>query len=311
MKKLLVVAPADEPRLKHLEALRPHYQIKISTTEESTDAEAVLSWAGGKALAALIEKSPSIKWIHSSSAGVEGILSPQLVESEITLTNAAGVFAESLGEFAITGILYFAKDLPRMLQSKREKKWDQFEVDVLPGKRLGVIGFGSIGKAIAKRGKVLGLEVTAFRSNPQGEEEGISVLPTADLDKELPSFDYLALSLPLTPETNNLLSSERLALLKKECVIVNVGRGKTIDEVALIEALKSGRLKGACLDVFAAEPLPETSPLWELDNVLLSPHTADRTSTWLDDSMKFFVSNALRFAKGEPLNNIVGKKRGY
>ncbi len=315
MKKLLVVSK-NNPQLRLLEPLKSRYQIEIvEACPPQTSAEAVLAWDIKKEqLEKLVELSPAVKWIHSKSAGVEGLLGENLKRSPIVLTNAQGVFADSLAEFAITGMLYFAKFLPRMNANKEAKRWEYFEVNCLKGATLGILGYGGIGQQIAKRALAFGMKVISFRTKVKDEgeiQDGVTVYPVVKFDDLVGEFDYLSLSLPATPETLGFLSAERIRKLKQGTVLVNVGRGTTVDEEAMISALREDHIFGAALDVFAVEPLPETSPLWQLDNVLLSPHTADRTATWLDESMEMFVENAKLFSLGQPLKNIVDKTRGY
>ena len=316
MKKLLVVGSKETPQFRLLNSLKDKYQIQVEELEvNQTEAEAVLAWEIKKdQLETLIENSPSIKWIHTKNAGVEGLLGDKLKTSSAILTNAQGVFADSLAEFAVTGMLYFAKDLARMNSNKNEKKWVTFEVGCLKGAKIGILGYGGIGQQIAKRCVPFGMEVTSFRTKVKAEGEvvdGVKIFPVAKFDELIPTFDYLALSLPATPETIKFLTAERIFKLKPTAVVVNVGRGNTVDEEALIASLSEGRIKGAVLDVVAKEPLLETSPLWILDNVLLSPHTADRTATWLDETMEKFVENAKLYAESKPLKNVVDKQKGY
>jgi phosphoglycerate dehydrogenase-like enzyme len=255
-----------------------------------------------------------LEWVHSFSAGLENSLFPEIIASPVPMTNSRGVFARSLAEFVIAGILHFEKFIPRMQRQKAGKVWQVFDVEEMHGKTMGIIGYGKIGQMTAERAKVFGVKVLALRKRP-GLSEGdpnVDATYTPDRIQELAAAsDYVVCAAPFTPETQGLISRDVIAAMKPTAIFANVGRGQVVDEPALAEALASGRLRAAVLDVFATEPLPGDSPLWTLDNVLLSPHTADHTATWLNDAMNFFCDNYERFLAGQPLENIVDKQAGY
>ena len=248
------------------------------------------------------------------SAGVENVLFPALIESEIPLTNARGVFKRSLAEFVVTSVLYFAKDIGRMNRNKREEKWEPFTVDEIEGATVGIVGYGEIGKAAAEKCHALGMRVIATRRRGHlSEKDPIldKAYPVEQRAELMAEADYVVVATPNTPETLNLIGEAEIAAMKPTGVIINVGRGPVISEEALIRALQEGRIKGAGLDVFTVEPLPAGNPLWKLENVLISPHTADNTRTWLEDAMRLFVANFKRFQDGQPLLNVVDKRAGY
>lgn len=245
--------------------------------------------------------APNLRWIHSQWAGLDGLMFPALAASPAVLTNGAGVFAEALGEFAIAAMLWFAKDLDRMRRQRQERLWQEFDVQMLAGSKLGVIGLGGIGKAVARRALALGMHVTGIGRKHTRQE----------LESLLSGSDYLLASSPLTPETRGMLGAPEFAMMKPGSVFLNLGRGAVAEEQALLDALRNGPIRGAALDVFHTEPVPPEHPLWSLDNVLLSPHTADHHTSWLDDATRFFVRNYARYVDGEPLENIVDKQAGY
>jgi phosphoglycerate dehydrogenase-like enzyme len=258
--------------------------------------------------------TPRARWIHSRAAGLDTVLFPALVESPVPLTNGRGVFSESLGEFAVTAALYFAKDLRRMIRSQEAGVWEQFDIEPLEGSTMGIVGYGDIGRAIAKRAKALGMKVLALRRRPQqsaGDPLVDTVYPPERKLDMLAACDYIAAAAPLTAETRGMIGEPEFLVMKKNAVIMNLGRGPVIDEKALVSALEEGRIKGAALDVFDREPLPAGHPFYRLKNVLLSPHCADHTPGWLEDAMRFFLQQFERFRNGEPLHNIVDKKSGY
>jgi len=258
---------------------------------------------------------PNLMWVHSFSAGVENSLFPELIESGVPLTNGKGVFSRSLAEFAFCGMLYFDKKVALMNQQKSEGRWVNIdEVWELHGKTLGIVSYGSIGQACAHLAKAFGMRVLALRRRPgmsQGDPLVDQVYGPGGLKEMLSASDFVAVCSPNAPGTRGLLGAAELAAMKPSAVLINVGRGPVIDEAALVEVLREKRIRGAVLDVFDKEPLPEGHPFWELDNVLLSPHSADHTPGWTDNAMEFFIENFERFRTGEPLENIVDKRVGY
>ncbi len=269
---------------------------------------------GRKALEPVFPLSPRLRWIHSRAAGIERLLFPALVESDVPLTNGKGVFSPSLAEFVIGAVLFFAKDFRRLVVNQAAGKWEEFAPETIEGRTLGIVGYGDIGKATAARARPLGMRVLALRRRP-GESRADplvdEVLPAEALPALLQRSDYVVVATPLTAETRHLLGRAELSHLKPSAVVINVGRGAVIDEPALVDALRQGRLKGAALDVFEEEPLPAGHPLWRMENVLVSPHCADQTKTWLRDASRAFLENLERFRRGEPLRNLVDKARGY
>jgi phosphoglycerate dehydrogenase-like enzyme len=254
------------------------------------------------------------RWIHSFSAGVEKIVFPQLLASDVTLTNARGVFKRPLAEFVIASVLFFAKDLRRLVRSQEAGVWEQFDMEEVHGKVMGIVGYGETGKACAERARAFGLKVFGLRRRPELSEDDplLERVFAADLLREmLPLCDYIVLAAPSTRDTRGLIGEAEIACMKPEAVVMNVGRGSLIDERALIPALEHKRIRGAALDVFETEPLPPGHPFYRLKNVLLSPHCADHTPDWLDLAMECFMRNLERFQKGEALENIVDKTAGY
>jgi len=255
-----------------------------------------------------------VRWVHSLLAGVEKVLFPALVESPTPLTNGRGVFSRALAEFAIAAILFFAKDLRRLVRSQEAGKWDQFDIELVRGQVLGVVGFGDIGRETARLARALGMRIVAVRRRPAlagGDPLVERVYSPADLREMLAISDYVVVSAPLTPDTRGMISEAELEAMKRDAAIINIGRGPLVVEPALIAALHANRIRGAALDVFDEEPLPEGHPFYGFENVLLSPHSADHTRDWVDEAMKVFLENFERFRTGQPLLNIVDKRAGY
>ncbi len=261
-----------------------------------------------------VNSAPKLQWIHSLMAGLEKKLIPEVRQSPAPLTNARGVYKESLGEFVITCCLYFAKDLRRMVEQQRAAQWQPFTVEEIAGKTMGIIGYGEIGRASARRAQALGMRVIGVRRHPERSEDDPFVERTvsfAHRKEVIAESDYVVIAAPNTAETRNLVGREELAAMKETSVLINVGRGLVVDEEALIEMLEAKRIRGAGLDVFQHEPLPAEHPFYHLENVLLSPHCADNTPEWLHDSMRFFLKNYRHFRAGKALENVVNKELGY
>jgi phosphoglycerate dehydrogenase-like enzyme len=279
------------------------------------EAHVIMSWGAKRDLIAqMMANAPKLRWIHSRSAGLDGLMFPELVESPVPLTNGRGVFSQSLGEFVIGAVLFFAKDMKRMLRSQQEGRWDQFDVQEIRGQTIGIVGYGDIGRAIAKRASALEMKVLAMRRRPElsdGDPYVSEMFGFEQKNELMERSDYVVSALPLTPETKDFLSTADFAAMKKSAIFMNVGRGPVVDEPALIAALQSGGIRGAALDVFAVEPLPGGHPFYSMDNVLMSAHCADNTSEWLNDAMRFFYQNLDRFWQNEQLLNVVDKKAGY
>jgi phosphoglycerate dehydrogenase-like enzyme len=270
--------------------------------------------AGRKLVEPVLGLAPTVRWIHSRSAGVEHLMFPAVMDSPVPLTNARGVFSASLGEFVMAAVLFFAKDFPRMRRSQAARTWDPFDVDWAQGKTMGIVGYGDIGRACAQRARAFGMRVVALRRNVEAAREDPLVDEAFPVDRRIDLMaqsDYVVLAAPLTAETRGLVGAAEIAAMRRTAILINIGRGPIVDEVALVAALQQGRIRGAALDVFAVEPLPSEHPFYGMDNVLLSPHCADNTPGWLEGAMRFFLENLQRFRDGQPLLNPVDKGRGY
>jgi phosphoglycerate dehydrogenase-like enzyme len=317
---VLVLADPAAPALRKLDAIGAGVTVKIGKTADVlgdavAEARVLFNWTGSKPdVRRIMETAPKLEWIHAMYAGLDRSLFPELIESPIPLTNGSGVFSQSLGEFVILGILYFAKDVARRMQAKAEHRWDVFDNVEISKQTVGIVAHGDIGRAVASRAKALGMRVLATRRNPApraGDEHVDRVYAAADLHAMLPECDYVAVTAPLTPETTGLIGKREFELMKPSAVILNVGRGPVIVESAMIEALQTKRIRGAALDVFDVEPLPADNPLWSLDNVLLTAHCADHVEGWVESAVVFFVEQFNRWRNGDQLRNVVNKKVGY
>jgi phosphoglycerate dehydrogenase-like enzyme len=258
-----------------------------------------------------------LKWIHSPAAGVGGMLFPEMVASPVIITNSRGVSADTMAEHTLAVILALYRNLPLAVARQREHLWAQDEISArgnrtIAGTHVLVVGLGAIGSAIAQRMAALGARVTGIRRRAGGPANGVAEVATTDrLLDLLPDADIVVVSAPHTSETLGLIGKAELDAMKPEAVLVNVSRGRLVDEAALAAALQNERLAGAALDVFEQEPLPDDSPLWDLPNVLITPHTSGFRPDHWDVMTDLFVENLRRYDAGKELLNVVDKRAGY
>jgi phosphoglycerate dehydrogenase-like enzyme len=262
-----------------------------------------------------------LRWVHSAAAGVGNALYPEMVASDVILTNSAGVHAVPIAEYVVAGVLHFFRGLDVAAEQQRESRWDKqfFVSDDSPvrevaGARVLVVGAGGIGSQVAIRLQALGATCVGVRRHPErGAPPGFDrVVGTASLDAELPLADVVVLAAPLTKESTGFFDADRLKRLKQGAILVNVARGALVDEAALADVLRAGSLRGAALDVFREEPLASDNPLWQLRNALLTPHISPVSpGRFWPRALELFCDNWRRYARGEPLRNLVDKQAGY
>ncbi len=318
---LVLSADLVDPDLKLLAQLPPETNIAVGNSAEAferlaADATVILSWSlSGDLLRDVFAMSPKVRWVHSRSAGLDTVLFPALAESPVPLTNGRGVFSQSLGEFALGAILYFAKDFRRMARNQEAGRWEPFDIVEIAGQTVGILGYGDIGRAVAARVRAMGMRVLAVtRRGPspsQADPLAHQIFPPEGRMEMLAQSDYIVAAAPLTAETRGIVGEREFQAMKPNAVVINLGRGPVIDESAMVRALAGRRIKGAALDVFDTEPLPDGHAFYGLENVLLSPHCADHTPDWTDQAMRFFLAQFARFAAGQPLENVVEKAQGY
>lgn len=312
---VLVLASGEDPQFAMLGEV-PHTICRDigNCAGAGRDAAVILQWSGTpELLRAVLASCPEVRWIHSRAAGVDNLLFPEIVNSEVLLTNGSGVFSASLGEFVLGAILYFAKGFGRMVRNQMAGRWEPFDVQEIDGQTVGIIGYGDIGRAVARRVKPLGMRVLATKRHPPALPDSLveHFYRPEERREMVAACDYIVATAPLTAETRHMIGEAEFAVMKASAVVINVGRGPVIDEAALVGALAAKRIKGAALDVFEHEPLPAGHALYSLENVLLSPHCADHTADWQDRAMRFFLEQYQSFQKGEPLRNVVEKRLGY
>lgn len=302
------------------------------------DVEVLLrGWLSSEAFDRLLARAPHLRWVHSATSGVERALTPAARGRELTVTNARGVFTRPIAEHVLMLILAISRRLPQLLELQRERTWQPLEGVELRELTIGIVGYGSIGRAVASLAGAFGARVIAQRRSPGGESgQGIgpgsaaAAASTGDpsdafpfapaparivgpegLHELLAASDIVVLAAPLTPETEGMIDAAALAVMGRESWIINVARGRLIDDRALLEALADHRIGGAALDAFREEPLPPTSPFYDLSNVIVTPHTAWSSSRVLDRSIDLFCENLRRYAAGEALRNVVDPGAGY
>jgi phosphoglycerate dehydrogenase-like enzyme len=317
---LLVISSPKYAFLRFLDDLPQPVKVVTSDNLEilkqnAPEADVILNgFHDGAALRAILPLAERLQWVHTLSAGVERVLSPELIASPVPLTNGRGVFGPSLAEFAVASMLFFVKDLRRMVRQQEASRWEQFDSEFLRGQTLGVIGYGGIGQETARLANALGMKVIGVRRRtPSAESDPLleRSFPREQLHEMLGLSDFVFAALPLTPETRGMLGEAEFHAMKRSAVFINVGRGAVVEEPALIAALNQAIIRGAALDVFETEPLPSDHPFYRMENVLLSPHCADHTTGWMELAVKQFIRNFERFRAGEPLEHVVDKSVGY
>jgi phosphoglycerate dehydrogenase-like enzyme len=290
------------------------------------DVEVMLrGWLKSDAFDRLLARAPRLAWVHSATSGVERALTPASRERGLIVTNARGVFSRPIAEYVLMMILAVSRRLPQLLELQRERTWQPLEGSELRDVTVGIVGLGSIGRAVGGLATAFGCRVIAVRRRPESGVEssregddlsfGEAMLDRVGGPEMLPELlgesDFIVLAAPLTPETENMINADTLAMVKPGSWLINVARGRLIDERALLRALRDGPLGGAVLDTFREEPLPALSSFYELPNVIVTPHTAWSSGRVLDRSVDLFCDNLRRFATGEPLLNVVDPAAGY
>lgn len=281
------------------------------------DAEVVIAWS---LRPEQFKHAKKLRWIHSPAAAVHQLMFPELIQSDVILTNSSEVHGVVVAEHVMALVFALAKRLAQAVRFQPRHTWGQEALWLahpppreIGGATLGLVGLGGIGRRVAKFASGVGMRVIAVREHPGKETpDGVEqVLPSSQLDELLSQSDYVVLAAPVTPSTVGLMNAVRLARMKPDAYLINVGRGPLVDEVALARVLREHKIAGAALDVFSEEPLPADSPLWELENLLITPHTAGITEKLWDRHYALISENLRRYLKGEPLLGLVNKKQGY
>jgi glyoxylate/hydroxypyruvate reductase A len=339
--RLVVTSPLEDELLEEIRAVDPRLEVVLERDlvpappypsahplpsldrpgarerwEELLDSAEILFDFGPLELAPTLASRPRLRWIQGTSAGVGRLVERVgLGGSPVVVTTASGVHARPLAEFALLAMLMFGKDVLRLVEEQRAHRWERHAGEEVRGKVVCVVGLGKIGREVARLAGALDARVVGTVRVPAGRRaEDLDVerlLPAEGLDELLPGADVIVLTAPHTDATTQLLDRRRLALLKPGAILVNVARGDCVDETALVEALREGRLRGAALDVFAEEPLPADSPLWDLPNVYVSPHSASTVAAENGRIVELFKDNLRRYLDGRPLLNVLDKELLY
>jgi phosphoglycerate dehydrogenase-like enzyme len=299
------------------------------------DVEVLLrGWLVAEAFDRLLVRAPHLTWVHSATSGVERALTPAALARDVLVTNARGVFSRPIAEHVLLMILAISRHLPDLLELQRERTWQPLEGRELRELTIGIVGYGSLGRSVASLASAFGARIVAMRRRPEAAEtrgtapgrgsagpadgDDFPYKPRVDrivgpdgLHELLGESDVVVLAAPLTAETEGMIDEAALAAMRKDAWLINVARGRLIDDTALIRALRDSRIGGAALDTFRDEPLPQSSPYWDLPNVILTPHTAWSSARVLDRSIELFCDNLVRFSRGEALRNVVDPTAGY
>ncbi|MBH77756.1 MAG: hydroxyacid dehydrogenase [Dehalococcoidia bacterium] len=262
----------------------------------------------------LHDAAPNLKWFQVLTAGLDELIEQGILERDFTITTMSGIGAVAIAEYCMGVMVMLEKGLHSTMRQQVKHNWDFRFTGQLHGKTCGIVGLGAIGRELAQRARAFGMRTIATRRSVQPGDSSPDVdvlLPSSELAQLLRESDYVNLCIPLTNETVGMIGEEEIAMMKPEAAIVNIARAAVVDTAALLEALRNGRIAGAAIDVFDPEPLPEDSPFWDLSNVIVTPHRSGALEGYFDRAAEFFAENLGRYARGEPLSNMVRRERGY
>jgi len=339
--RVLVTVGLDPALVARIRAVDPRVEAQVLAREETllfwgrplppgTDADGVRK-ALEKALATaevlygfppapdraaqLLGHAPKLRWFQAASAGVDRLDAGGLLGHQVLVTTSSGIHATPISEYVLGIMLMFAKGVHRSLRAQARREWSRYLASELRGKTVGIVGMGHIGSEVARLAKAFGCQVLAIRRSAlsQGADAALAdqlFLP-ADLPYLLGESDFVVLAVPLTAETRHLIDERALQAMKPTAHLINISRGAVVDEAALTQALKEGRIAGAGLDVFEREPLPADSELWDMENVVITPHISGGTELYFQRAVELFCDNLRRYLAGEPLINVVDPERGY
>lgn len=307
----------SETRLEAVQRAAPDLRLVVSREREEVERRLdEIEVAAGSFPRDLLASATKLRWYQQWGAGSDWLLShPEAIEADFVLTNASGIHAIPISEHVLALMLAFARSLPLAYRRQRDREWKrdiEKKVFELAGKTVLLLGVGRIGARIAGLAEGLRMRVLGVRNDPTKGAAGVSRMHgLAELEELLPEADFLVNTLPLTRETEGLIAEAELRLMKESAYLINIGRGGTVRERDLIRALREGWIAGAGLDVFEEEPLPEESPLWAMENVIVTSHYSGSTPHYDERALEIFVDNLRRYRNGEPLRNVVDKRRGY
>jgi len=258
-------------------------------------------WSGAKRL----------RLIQTAGAGVDSVLPAPDLPHDVRITNARGVAGNQMAEHALTMMLAFSKQLPKAMENQESRRWERYVPTSLVDKTCSIIGLGAIGRVVAERARQFGMRVIGIQRKPKNCVHADEVLPPEHTDRALREADYVVVILPLTPKTRNFMNGALLLNMKQDAVLINISRGGIVDETTVANMLREGRLRGAAFDVFQEEPLPESSNLWTIPNLIITPHVAGGVPDYMERVLEIFTDNVRRLENGEPLRNEIDRSRGY
>lgn len=307
----------SEAQIERVRAGAPDLRVVVSRERE--EIEALLDEveiAVGQFPRDLLTRTPRLRWFQQWGAGADWLLRhPEAAEAEFVLTSASGLHAVPISEHILAFLLAFGRALPTAIREQSARKWNSIagsKLFELPGKTMLLIGVGEIGAHTARLAAALGFRVVGVRRDPSQGVPGVAEMHGVDaMPGLLPSADFVVLTVPLTEETKGMIGEAELHAMKESAYLVNIGRGGTVREAELVRALQEGWIAGAGLDVFEEEPLPEDSPLWAMENVIITAHYSGDTPHYDERALEIFLANLERYREGRPLRNVVDKKRGY
>jgi phosphoglycerate dehydrogenase-like enzyme len=315
---VVVQGAGNAGQVPGIEGAEAHAELRFATTAEELEqhlpgVEVLLGWDFREAgLETAWRNADRLRWIHWAGAGVDAVLFPELIASDVILTNSRGIFDRAMAEYVLGLILAFAKRFPESFGLQAERQWRHRLNEQVKDRRVLVVGVGSIGREIARLLRAAGLRVEGVGRRARGADPDFSVIHAReDLHTVLPRADYVVIIVPLTDETRQLIGAAELKAMKSTARLINLARGQVLDEAALVQALARGDIAGAALDVFEVEPLPAESPLWSMDNVIVSPHMSGDFFGYPEAVVQVFVENLRRYRAGESLLNVVDKCRGF
>ena len=312
MHKLLIVSDDGQQYLEIFAREAPDLEVQVFGENEragrefAREMDAMFAW---KFPPELLAEAPRLRWIQSTGAGVDHIIAARPLPEGVVVTRMVDIFGPAMAEYVLGYLFAATLQVPRIVKAQQAKRWDPFAPPLLRGRTAVVVGLGSIGREVCRTLRAAGLRVVGVSRSGRATDAADETLPAARLDEALPRADCLVLVVPLTDESHGLVDARRLALLPRHAWLVNIGRGAVVREADLVAALEGGALGGAVLDVFEREPLPPESPLWALDNAIVTPHISGPDVIPLNAER--FLANYRRFAAGEPLEGVVDLDRGY
>lgn len=311
---VLVFATLEERHIAQLRSVDPRVRVVAATDlaraiELAPQAEIMVGWNVPREA---VQRAPKLRWIHSTAAGVDQLLHPEVLEREIVITSSSGIH-QPLVEHVFAMVLALTRRLHIAIRNQVHRRWERRQAtgDEVRGKTMGVLGLGHIGAEIAEKAHVFGMRVIGTKRTPADVPHVDRIYPPDELREVLRASDVVVIALPLTSDTRGLLGEAAFRAMKRTALVINIGRGPIVQEAALVRALQEGWIGGAGLDVFEREPLPADSPLWGMEHVIITPHVSGGWPGYMDAAIPLLCDNLRRYLDGAPMRNLVDKARGY